>query len=244
MFSSPFKLFKSRKIIHFAHHKMGTVWFSRILSSIVLKYNLKFQKLNENIEDFSMDYDVIFVNHSNLFLDKKLTFKGSHMVRDLRDVVISGYFYHLKTNELWANMPRSDFNGLSYKSYLNSLDINNGLLAEIIHLKKYTIDRKMDLWNYRDSRILELKYEDFIINQKDNFHKLFNHYGFNNEAVRFGMSIVEQNSLDRKSKNDSHIRSGKVGEWKEYFNSEHKELFKRELGDLLIYMGYEKDLNW
>lgn len=37
---------------------------------------------------------------------------------------------------------------------------------------------------------------------------------------------------------------GKVGAWKDYFNEEHKALIKEEIGDLLILLGYEKDLDW
>lgn len=37
---------------------------------------------------------------------------------------------------------------------------------------------------------------------------------------------------------------GKVGAWKEYFHEDHKSLMKEEIGDLLILLGYEKDLNW
>jgi len=37
---------------------------------------------------------------------------------------------------------------------------------------------------------------------------------------------------------------GKVGVWREYFNDEHKVAVKEEIGDLLIQLGYEKDLDW
>lgn len=37
---------------------------------------------------------------------------------------------------------------------------------------------------------------------------------------------------------------GKVGSWRDYFKEEHKAAVKEEIGDLLIELGYEKDLNW
>ena len=37
---------------------------------------------------------------------------------------------------------------------------------------------------------------------------------------------------------------GKVSAWKEYFKEEHKTAAKEEIGDLLIELGYEQDLNW
>ena len=40
------------------------------------------------------------------------------------------------------------------------------------------------------------------------------------------------------------FRSGKTGEWKKHFTEEHKRIFKDVAGDLLIKLGYERDLNW
>lgn len=40
------------------------------------------------------------------------------------------------------------------------------------------------------------------------------------------------------------FREGKIGSWKKYFTQEQIELFKKEAGDLLIELGYEKDQNW
>jgi hypothetical protein len=37
---------------------------------------------------------------------------------------------------------------------------------------------------------------------------------------------------------------GIVGSWKEYFNGDHKVIFKQLLGDVLIGLGYESDYNW
>lgn len=40
------------------------------------------------------------------------------------------------------------------------------------------------------------------------------------------------------------FRQGKIGSWKKYFTPEHKEQFKKVAGQLLIDLGYEKNLNW
>ncbi len=37
---------------------------------------------------------------------------------------------------------------------------------------------------------------------------------------------------------------GKPSSWKEYFNEEHKAAVKEEIGNLLIELGYEKNLDW
>jgi len=44
--------------------------------------------------------------------------------------------------------------------------------------------------------------------------------------------------------NSHTFRKGQVGEWKEVFTEEHKELIKSVAGKLLIDLGYETDLAW
>lgn len=40
------------------------------------------------------------------------------------------------------------------------------------------------------------------------------------------------------------FRNGSIGTWKTHFNKYHVAAFKEVAGDLLIELGYEKDLNW
>jgi hypothetical protein len=40
------------------------------------------------------------------------------------------------------------------------------------------------------------------------------------------------------------FRKGKPGGWQEHFTVKNKQVFKEIAGDLLIQMGYEKDLDW
>lgn len=40
------------------------------------------------------------------------------------------------------------------------------------------------------------------------------------------------------------FRRGQIGSWREHFNDEHKEAFKRVAGQYLIELGYERDLDW
>lgn len=58
-------------------------------------------------------------------------------------------------------------------------------------------------------------------------------------------------SLERAEQIADHLfgrfetfREGKIGAWKESFSLEHKEIAKQVCGDLLISLGYEKDLLW
>jgi hypothetical protein len=40
------------------------------------------------------------------------------------------------------------------------------------------------------------------------------------------------------------FRKGMRGDWKNHFNTEHKEKFKKIAGEYLIRFGYEHDMDW
>jgi hypothetical protein len=42
----------------------------------------------------------------------------------------------------------------------------------------------------------------------------------------------------------SHYRKGTPGDWKNYFNDQHKTFFQNNHNDLLVKLGYEKDGKW
>lgn len=66
-------------------------------------------------------------------------------------------------------------------------------------------------------------------------------------AAALNMNVSDEKLLeafDQSFGTGTVFSKGKAGAWKEYFNEEHKELFKDVLGDVLIELGYEKDYNW
>lgn len=90
------------------------------------------------------------------------------------------------------------------------------------------------------------------------FEKLMGAYGGRysfSEALGEMQKITNALELNVSDKELDHIyRScfgksrtffrGKVGVWQEIFTQEHKLAIKEEIGDLLIKLGYENDLNW
>jgi hypothetical protein len=42
----------------------------------------------------------------------------------------------------------------------------------------------------------------------------------------------------------SFYRKGVAGDWKNHFTERDKRIFKKEAGELLIELGYERDLDW
>jgi len=248
-------------LVHCSHHKAGTVWFRRVLWRLATACELRFQSCRG--EPVAAATDIAFFRSSRLFEAQDLsgrTFRGSHLIRDPRDVVVSGYFYHLWTAERWAQEPDGhSFGGLSYQQYLNSVDRRQGLLAEIEHCAATTL-ADMAAWDYGRPQFLELRYEEVMADERAVFTRLFGFYGLDAEAVEAGLRAVARVSIRPAATADvekprraatadvekprRHVRSGQAGQWRRYFDDEHVERFKELTGDLVVRLGYESAPDW
>lgn len=230
---------RKRLIVHCCHHKVGTVWFQRVLLNVSRAYGLSFCGGRKG--SVFPRADVIVDGGSRLNLATLPSFRGSHMVRDPRDVIVSGYFYHLRTNERFVNTPRAGLGGKTYRETLEGLDREAGLCLEL-NRSRWSLST-MDHWDYTNPSFLELRYEDFVADETGSFARLFRHYGFREEAIARAQRIAARFSRSRM-RGGAHIRSGEPGEWLEHFTPALRSAFKEQYGDLLIRLGYERDNSW
>jgi len=275
LFGKPFKGDSGHLLLHCCHHRVGTRWFGGVLSSIADYYGLPFIRDNDYRSPITGNDQSKFTNRPSIFLQNHSyidfsllpeSYKGSHIIRDPRDIVISGYYYHLWTVEEWANKPIKDLRpdieahwpllpikeiyNMTYKQYLNSLSREEGIFAEIQRSSSLVI-RDIVNWDYTNENFFEFRYEDIISDEHGIFRKIFEHYGFSEDAVGKSLRIAETHSFrnvtDRSIgdvKEESHTRSGKLGQWKNEFTDSHKEYFKELHGEDLIKLGYEHDMHW
>jgi hypothetical protein len=190
--------------------------------------------------------DVAYFENAGKFsrdLVESRVFRGSHVIRDPRDLIVSGYEYHKVTHEAWVHKPDPLYGGLSYQAYLNSLTEHEGMMVEIERMGVYSAN-VMGSWDYRQPEFIELRYEDAFNHEGETFEKLFRWYGLNDEAIHIGIEAVERVSLKRDGATSKHARSGSPGEWKERLSPAHVERFKELTGDLTVRLGYESSMNW
>lgn len=244
---SPFRREAGRRlIVHCSHHKAGTLWLTNVLRALSEEFGLRTQRCGSG--PIPEDTDVAVFDHSRHFDRGSLAsrqFRGSHLVRDPRDIVVSGYFYHLWTDEAWVKTPRPDLDGRSYQQALQESNRHDGLLQEIRWASRATL-AEMAAWNYNQPEFLELRYEELIDDAPSHFGRLFDWYGLSPTAVRQGLRIADEFAFTRQTARQigdeaerSHLRSGQPGQWAQYLEQEHLDLLDRTTGDLLVRLGYK-----
>ncbi len=240
--------------------KSGTTWLRNMLARIP-GYNVR---PFHDPKGVTLDHDVcdsVFLSlpknrytvlklhtkysEENFKVIKKHVPKFIVTYRDLRDMCISRYF-HIKAD------PKH-----RHHEFYNKASLEDGIMHCIRIIEDEYVSWVKD-WidishKYKDM-ILTIKYEDL---NRDPFHTLkkimeFYNFDFNDDFV----SSLASSKL-KKEKNlavelkkgflgrlGSTARKGIIGDWKNYFNDNHKKKFKEIAGDLLIELGYEKDYNW
>jgi hypothetical protein len=94
--------------------------------------------------------------------------RGFHVVRDPRDVLVSGYCSHLHSHptEQWPELEK-------HRKALQSLSKEEGLLKEIEFSRPFL--KAMHEWNYEQPHILELKMEDLTASPQQHFREILQH---------------------------------------------------------------------
>jgi len=175
---------------------------------------------------------------------------ATHMIRDPRDVCVSGYFYHKWCTEPWA-VQKEDGEEHSYQETINDLPKEEGLIFELINCTATVCRTLRDFQHYDDPRVLTFKYEEAMSGPKRMFLKAGTHLNFTHEDIDRLADIAWDKSIHKARQGaakgralDPHMRKGDPGDWENHFTDRVKECFKDEWGDLLIRLGYEKNNDW
>jgi hypothetical protein len=97
----------------------------------------------------------------------------------------------------------------------------------------------------------EVRYEDLLELPNEEVGRLARFLGADT-SEKAVQQAVDSASFERLSKGrergqedtSSFYRKGVAGDWNNYFTERDKEIYKEEAGELLIRLGYERDLDW
>ena len=178
---------------------------------------------------------------------KEYAFKTILMVRDPRDVVISGVYFVMQRkkhhlHEYFCRLP----------------DMNARVTAFIGGVDASESSRGVELENVGDNFGKYVRWIDETYNLLVLYERLIGSNGGGDSATQIEeirriskhldqpLSPEQIASVARKtfSPRSLTFRKGLWGQWTRYFNEDHKKAFKDLAGHFLITFGYEKDNDW
>jgi hypothetical protein len=242
-------------LLHCGYHKCLTVFSARCFTDV----------LGEQFRDFHGEKDEFYAEHSRYTvsamtdvrpnLSRLEDYRVSRFIRDPRDLLVSGYFYHLKGAEPWTNEVHAIPPGWrlrlqmanlllpteSFAAALQRLDQDNGLIAEMI-LRQPTL-RNMNRWP-NDPRIRVWRYEEILGREAETMDAVAAHYGWTTgEGLERRRRLKERAEFWRAGEGrlswDAHVRNPQSGQWRSVFTPKVRAAFDAMCGDLPRNLGYE-----
>ena len=245
---SPFRDGEEGLVVICTHHRVGTVWFHNVFNAIAAEYGLSCRKVNRG--KVTAHADILLDQHSEVDLSRLPPFRGLHIIRDPRDIVVSGFFYHQWSKESWLKEPWAELGGRTYQEHLCALPPAEGLSFEMEHVSAKTI-RDMLKWDYTNPAFHEIRYEDLLQNEDVVFSEIFHFLGFRKQADSLSICIADRFSFNRLTgrqlgevRAGSHLRSGQIGQWRNIFTSAQKKRFTQLFPDALKQLSYETSDDW
>ena len=228
----------SNRILIGSHHKCGTVWIDQIFYRFTNVLGIPYTHADGQL---NRDARCVFSAHSTFadYLDDE--YVGLHIVRDPRDVCVSGARYHVTDyaidNEEWLSTIMVD--GLPYFSYLRNIDFIDRLSAEIEHVTLATIDSMIA--TSKIDGFLTVKYEDLIseFSVVATCQDISTHLELDalEAMVLLGSVVSTHRYLGSPHLPEHFTSSGRSREW-ENISPEITQLLNDKLGDAARIMGY------
>lgn len=248
---------------HFSYHKCLTMYYRRVmmrafgrpsLSGLVSAYEHAASKL-DRFEKLREDKRAVSLNNHFVPIDSLggPEIRVSRFIRDPRDLLVSGYFYHRRGAEPWCNIvdpttvdwvrvngtiPSSMPRGVSFSEYLQSVSLEEGMMAELEFRTRHF--ESMARWPMDDPRVLLLRYEEIVQDDIAAFDKIFTHYEVGPKVRHLGMHFAKQFSSRRSGASAGHMRDPRAGQWRETIPSSVLKKMEELHGEILDIHGYAR----
>ena len=216
----------------FGHHKCGTKLFGKIFLKMAIEYGWSYSSVNRKDSRIPNSDIVFFLNSRINPAELPEEYIGIHIVRDPRDILVSGYLYHKRTTEPWCTnknrqikkkidypqVPNSQMHRelswkikyleslgkKSYKEILNERDELSGLLFELNNYCAWTLsDMKHSVIDRE--KTVEIRFEDVMDDFEITMDKVFEHCNF--EAEEKSFAIRESNKENIKNMDDKTLNA-------------------------------------
>lgn len=173
-----------------------------------------------------------------------------HVIRDPRDILLSGARYHCKAPERaepFLHQAREDLGGQTYQQLLNTLDPLDQLRFEMNEKHAQTVS-EMLAWDYKPENRIELRYETLMQDRLGwYFFRALRQLGLKRLEAMRGRRIFLRRSLfgglaeeeNRTEHLNNHIADGSVEQWRNKLPRPIAEEYAERFGTVLVSLGYE-----
>ena len=175
-------------------------------------------------------------------IPKPVNYRAFFVARDPRNITVSYYFSMKFTHTPMGDVPKK-------RAALQNMGIEEGLIWTIRYLRDYGLYDALKSWKdaeEQDTNVLVVKLEDFSgSTARESLRKLLVHCDIRLPVCKVDELLTKYGLDSMRSKDHrvvaglSHYRSGRVDQWKEYFNTEIEHYFKNATGNLVELLGYD-----
>lgn len=182
-------------LVYFGHHKAASTWSRSIVRDVCIDMGLRYAFVTrDKMFSFNLrEWEDLFSPNLKEFVDKNKVdflcclnanfervkhlekFRGFHVIRDPRDLIVSAYFSHLYSHptNVWKEL-------VEHRKKLERTSKDEGILLEMEFSKQFL--KNMFTWNYSLPNVLELKMEDLIKNPYKKSLEIFRFLGILDES--------------------------------------------------------------
>ena len=161
--------------------------------------------------------------------------------RDPRDVVVSHVFY----------LTDMEARHVHHAYYQSLPDFHSRLKVSILGRPDAGVefpniaDRFAPYLGWLDQpSVMKIHFEDLINERATTLNRIIDHFLARVPLQEPRAAILMSLESSINPSRSPTFRSGKTGEWKKHFTTEHKQIFKDVAGDLLVKLKYERNNDW
>lgn len=196
---------------------------------------------NNQVYPFAhLNYAIPFMH----YIDRHPEYQCVLQIRDLRDACVSMVFW--KKEQIDSALGKT---ATFDEALMFVIEGSDSAFKDQVFNIKASAERAVQIMNHPN--VIVSKYED-LVGKKGGGSEKAQKKLICEIASRLKISMSEQKLSkimatlwgNESGPKKPTFREGKIGSWKKHFSSEHKKAFKREFGDLLYQLGYEKNSNW
>jgi hypothetical protein len=211
----------------FTYHKTGTVLLEQVMRAVADRFGLSVSLQYGWVEMVDPAPDIVLLAHSLVGRDfAARPFRAVRIVRDPRDIWVSGYLYHRHCAEEWCTntnfdptppitFPRVDYSfqhyperwkraylarlgGKSYQQNLRECDQERGLAFELAGYTGCTLDA-MRGWRLVLPDLLTVQLETVTRDFDGTLGATFRHLGFGGDECETAIELARPHDIARMS---------------------------------------------